>query len=249
MKNGYVLMLDILGFRNFVSKNSSLDFIEIWCKLKKELLETKRMLEESMGKIFTFEIMFLSDTLIIGCSDCRKSNTGIGVLVFLPDLIRSFFFRYMQEYKFFFRGAISFGEYFFSSEDNLVMGSAFDEASEWYESTDWIGIVLTPSAECCLELIAYDNKYEDIRIMIDESFVKYDNIPFKAGFRKICKYAFVWIDTSERLTPNLSHWRMILNVFANVRHSPQYSSKFVNTIEFMRKQLRIEDIEVIYNSE
>lgn len=42
------------------------------------------------------------------------------------------------------RGATAYGEY--SSMKNIMVGAAVDEAASWHESTDWIGVHLTPSA-------------------------------------------------------------------------------------------------------
>ena len=42
------------------------------------------------------------------------------------------------------RGATSYGE--FQVAENIFVGKAVDEASEWHEKADWIGVHLTPSA-------------------------------------------------------------------------------------------------------
>ncbi len=42
------------------------------------------------------------------------------------------------------RGATSIGKFIF--KDNRFVGEAVDEAADWYEATDWIGVHMTPTA-------------------------------------------------------------------------------------------------------
>lgn len=63
------------------------------------------------------------------------------------------------------RGAISYGQY--SIKDNIMLGYVVDEAASWHESTDWIGVILTPSAQ----MITRDKELKSI--------TTYDKIPFK----------------------------------------------------------------------
>ena len=63
------------------------------------------------------------------------------------------------------RGAICYGE--FSYRGNIVVGPAVDEAASWHESTDWIGVILTPAEEFQLK-----GRYP-------EQLINYPKIPFK----------------------------------------------------------------------
>lgn len=72
---------------------------------------------------------------------------------------------YALSRKFPIRGAISYGQYM--RQDNIMLGAAVDEAASWYESTDWIGVILTPSA------------YFQVEHNRPESILQYSNIPFK----------------------------------------------------------------------
>lgn len=69
------------------------------------------------------------------------------MLLAVVDLIQSFFLDFMEKHKVYFRGALSFGQFLFSQSERIVLGQALIEAYELYESTDWIGVILTPSAE------------------------------------------------------------------------------------------------------
>jgi len=44
------------------------------------------------------------------------------------------------------RGATAYGEYGYSREESIFVGKAIDEAAAWYETAEWIGVFMTPSA-------------------------------------------------------------------------------------------------------
>jgi len=155
VKKGYVMMFDVLGFKEFVSKRKDVDFFEIWSQIRKSLIEKKVELEEQ-SSLLDIDVLCLSDTLIVCMSFKNKTKLDPRLLLgLLPKLIDTFFhFRFME--GIFFRGAISFGEYRCDMLNNIAMGNAIDEAYEWHELTDWIGVILSPSAEFAYEKYKLD---------------------------------------------------------------------------------------------
>jgi hypothetical protein len=66
------------------------------------------------------------------------------------------------------RGAISYGDLFLS--DNILVGPSIDEVASWYESSESIGVFLTPSA-----LFQYNPDtavYKEFILVKDDIFIK-----------------------------------------------------------------------------
>src|SRR6185503_18250595 len=51
--------------------------------------------------------------------------------------------------RIFLRGAISYGDVY--ADGDTLVGPAADDAAEWYDKADWIGVCLTPAANYALE--------------------------------------------------------------------------------------------------
>lgn len=259
VKHGYVLMLDILGFREAVSKRSYYDgednFFNIWKSINENITQTKDKLLNDTWEIFDIDFLCFSDTIIICislASDLITTYKDNYLIAYLAEIINSFFKFQMEENKIFFRGAISYGEYSFSAEQNIVMGDAIDEASEWYDKVDWIGIILTPSAEYAVEMyLNIDYKYiryngikkekqkeieeeiEKTQRTIKKSFHKYNKIPFKPEIPNICHYAYSWFDLSLDIKKRREEWVKILYLFSNQKQSIKYSNKYSNTLDYV----------------
>lgn len=236
-KHGYVMMLDVLGFRDFISKDLGSDFFAIWESIQKSLYDKKEAIEKRLSNQVIIDILCLSDTLIVCVSLSNQlDNANIDdrvLIVILPELINSFFQKQLNN-KVFFRGAISYGEFTFSSEQTIVMGSALDEASEWYEAVDWIGIILTPSAEYAVEMFLsrLDTEAENKNSILT-NFHAYPKIPFKEGIPPVCKYAFCWIDPNMDIDKSRANWVLILKIFSELKHSRSFAMKYKNTLDFI----------------
>jgi len=59
------------------------------------------------------------------------------------------------------RGAIAFGEFYANEEKNIYFGKAFIEAYQEAESQDWIGLVLTKTAEARVHQYNNEEEYKD----------------------------------------------------------------------------------------
>lgn len=238
-KNGYVMMLDVLGFREFVSKRRDIDFFDIWKSIKSSINKKRDEIQARFANQVTVDFLCLSDTLIV-CISLTDTPEIKGVddrvlITILPELINSFFQEQMQFNSVFFRGAISYGQYSFSSEQNIIMGPALDEASEWYEAVDWIGIILSPSAEYAVEMFVNNNNtLDEHKIIVNTTFHKYPRIPFKTGIPNICHYAFCWIDPTRDAQVRKDNWILILGLFSQLKHSIAYAAKYSNALDFIK---------------
>lgn len=238
MKQGYVMMLDVLGYREYISKEKGSDFFKIWESIKKGILEKKVSLEQMFLHKIEIDFLCFSDTLVV-CISLAEDLGGLdidprGTILIFPYLITTFFIPQMQN-NIFFRGAISYGEFQLSTEDNIIMGSALDEASDWYEATDWIGIILTPSAGYALDLLyAREGRGVGRSELLRTTYRKYHNIPFKTGIPHACNYAVCWWDTELSMKDPKSFEIIVLDMFSRIKHLKSYAAKYRNTVDFVR---------------
>ena len=227
-KEGYVLILNILGFEHRTSK-LEYDFIKCWKSLKKDILAG--VLEMKNGNNVHIDTLLLTDTLIVCFS--LKSNDSCSMdnlLLDIPGSIQSFFFKFMEENTIILAGALSFGKFIFCAHDNLVIGPAISEATEWHKSTDWIGIVLTPSAAAKLLGIKPTPEYP---IASFKDFIWY-NMPFHNEFMKHCSYSVLWIGRQEYTSTEHNLYNRLRWIFPKVAHYPKYSNKYLNTLNYLR---------------
>lgn len=238
-RNGYILMLDILGFKDSVSKEHGIRFIEIWESIQKQLKEARDACEKEYCDAeiqISLDFLCLSDTLIIGIS-ITPDDEGLAFLpiVVLNDILDKLFLSCIENHHIFFRGALSYGRYIFDDQHNLVMGQALEEAAEWYEKTEWCGINLTPSAEYYIEYIK-SQPIQKIRpnakTMVEACVFKYD-IPFKEGVDPACHYVFLWFSPALGGGRDADIWNSFLKTMSSIKHTPKYAMKYSNTVKFV----------------
>lgn len=92
-----------------------------------------------------------------------------------------------------FRGAISRGEYFTNSLNNVFVGKPFFEAAKYAEKTEWAGVIITDTLSSAL---LENNSIQDLAQI---NIIQYDNIPFKEGTTP-CKDKLVLIPQNRKRT-------------------------------------------------
>lgn len=96
-----------------------------------------------------------------------------------------------------------------------MLGPAIDEAAAWHESTDWIGVVLTPSAQM------YVRDSKNLNYITD-----YDHIPFKKSIKTLHK-CVDW---------NFENKEILYDIFLDKGpHMPEVAPKYLNTLEFLNR--------------
>jgi hypothetical protein len=93
-----------------------------------------------------------------------------------------------------------------------MLGYAVDEAASWHEATDWIGVILTPSAYI---------KVKDIRI---EALTEYDKIPFKRSEKNLNKCVNWGYENTIELVDIISKKGPLI---------PEIAPKYLNTLAFL----------------
>lgn len=117
------------------------------------------------------------------------------------------------------RRAISYGVY--DNKNNIMIGPAVDEAASWHESTDWIGVILTPSV-----VYALKNR-KPLKAK------KYSKIPYK-GSAKGPDWCVKW---SYRDDTGLNKDNDIYALFSSKSpHMQDVAPKYLNTLEFLNSR-------------
>ncbi len=209
---GAVTFLDVLGWKGIWERNefAIIKLQSFVCEMQKKAQEIsdKYMDNPSLrGKSNPTEVLSISDTIAIFTS--ASPQVAIGIHAELCSWALS----YSLEQELPLRGAISYGKY--SIADNIMLGYAVDEAASWHETTDWIGVVLTPSAKMYL------------RNNLPEFIIEYSNIPFKKSMKtlNLCvKWSFVddnkLYDIIQKKGP----------------HVPEIAPKYLNTLDFLQSR-------------
>jgi len=145
MSKGSVIMLDAVGTKGVCSRREPKDYVSDWKEIVTTFLDEfaeASKLQHQIGKRLE-NLQFLSqafsDTIVVTVEEREKAPLlGIIGNHLIPPFLSAL------ERGVFLRGAISCGEYY--HKGNILIGPAVDEAGDWFERGDWIGVMLTPSS-------------------------------------------------------------------------------------------------------
>ena len=206
---GAVAFLDVLGWKGIWQENRmAIDslhslIIETRKKAATISMEYADQYDELRGKTIT-SVLSISDTIAIFTSAPPIAAVEI------QARICSWLLEYGISQSIPLRGAISYGEY--SIKDNIMLGYAVDEAASWHETTDWIGVIITPSA----------------KFHIDASnlkcITKYASIPYK----RFVKSMDLCIDWSYE-----DKTELLKIIQKKGPHIPEIAPKYLNTLAFI----------------
>ena len=212
-KKGIVTFLDVLGWKGLWQSNKEA------VKHLKELVHDTREQEDKILKAFNekekaknviykpidIKVLSISDTIVF------LTDTESTAALEFHSKLSSWILAYALHRRLPLRGAISYGN--FIESENIMLGPAIDEAAAWHESTDWIGVILTPSAQMYL-------RNKKISCIVGN----YMNIPFKKS-NKTLHYCVDWsFNTEDEL------YEIFLE---KGPHMPEVAPKYLNTLEFL----------------
>ena len=147
MEEAAITFIDVLGWKGIWQREPNP--IE---KVKYVLNEAKKIVHilennenniyltvaNSVFKNLRTEVISISDTIVFitygECNAAIEFQSGLAI-----QTITSFLKMNLAV-----RGAICYGKLL--REENIIVGPAVDEIASWYESADWIGVFLTPTA-------------------------------------------------------------------------------------------------------
>lgn len=182
-KTGIVVLLDALGAKQF-SIEASQSFIgtrdDVIEKIKTACsafaLDTQNNTDANMqilGKFlgFTNHATF-GDTVLfeweIDENQIEDAIISVGVWLVM-------FETFSLHRKLAFRGAMGYGDYLADVDSSTYLGPAVADAAEWYEISDWMGIITTPRAGILLDRFAKGKN----ELVIRDVFLNYPDVPIK----------------------------------------------------------------------
>ena len=162
-KTGVIILLDVLGTKGIWRRLQPKDYVKKWLEIRNYL--------ENIQKIKNLVIVedhLFSDTVIISMTPFEDNCNALQLLGF-ASLISQYLLYLGFEKELLFRGVISYGDYYTDKE--IIIGQAIDEAAEYYEQPNWMGISMTPQT-------AYLYKVDEIQKVVRKfppnDYVKYD---------------------------------------------------------------------------
>ncbi len=211
----------ILGFEKTYGVGKLNRFADV---IYKEILDTLQCAEkEFQGRVYT---CWASDTFVFYTPDVSRTSfmlVSAAAIHFICRMIRHSS-SYMP------RGALGTGQFYADKQNNIFLGSALIDAYEYAEKQDWIGFVVTPSAE---------RKIADLYPQPRDLLHKYvqDNVPvkkreLKEGIKCIVE------DTEVLYAAKIQSYPAIKDFFQPRRNGTQqkeWVKKYENTLRFFER--------------
>lgn len=164
------------------------------------------------GKNFEVELLRISDTIVFFTSGSAQDAISIHCELCAWTLNNAL------KKGFPLRGAIGYGVY--DHDESIMIGPAVDEAASWHESTDWIGVVLSPSV------------YFELERKLPKCAVEYSKIPYKKGV-KGTNWCVDWNYGNAE-----NNYKEICAAFSNRGpHMQEVAPKYLNTLDFLTREM------------
>ena len=213
-ERGSVCFIDVLGWKGIWQQNTTAidtlhSLVEMTKEKAEEISQEYADEKEFRGKSEITKVLSISDTIALFTSGATEKAIEV------QARICAWLLEYALKQEIPLRGAICYGEY--SVKDNIMLGYAVDEAASWHETTDWIGVILTPSA--CF-------KVNEQHI---NSICAYQAIPFKKAEKNLTlcvDWSFSSMDELMRI------------IIKKGPHIPEIAPKYLNTLAFLKRDQR-----------
>lgn len=219
ISEGAIAIIDILGIRGLWARDEIKKTIDEWQNIIDDFKDFVKIAEDFDPNV-KVNLQVFSDTIILTyeSSDVIKALEYISTHLAYP-------FCHSILRKIFLRGTISVGK--FIRSESLIVGPPIDEAVEWYELSDWMGISLSPSADFLMNENFYKTKMQGL-------YIKYD-VPQKDNRTRNC-WVLDWPNPMKEVMKHLGDNRepkeALLNAFSSLPVSPSAISKYTNTLKF-----------------
>lgn len=232
--SGVVVIMDLLGGK-MEDRQEIIKFIEARNKLK-EIFEDKAQKAGEMYEIslrvqsFTF-----GDTILFALhsasDDASESSIMISALIGTRRALAFAVSRGMP-----FRGSLSYGDYYIDEHSNTVLGPAVNDAVSWYDKTEILGVVATPSAT--LLISSNDDLYEGKK-SINHRFCIIDVVPNKFNYESGLAYInwpmWIYFENDEMAKDEIK--LKILSYLSKMKQPPGTENKYNNTVKIVEKCL------------
>lgn len=213
---GIITFLDILGWKGIYSRKPNA--ISILAHLIKDIKFQQRQYRGQINDIT--EIISISDTIVI-CTFCFAYEVPTAIDIhgalcqwIIPKSINE---------GIPVRGVISYGE--IDRHENIFIGKAVDDAANWYEQADWIGVHVTPSTEFNIDI---NNSTKWVR--------------FSPPCKTPMKMKVSCVNWTEDWENGQNELTVIKKKFGELGPiSPSIVGKFANTLNFIKKAQNLLD--------
>ncbi|PEU18965.1 hypothetical protein COL20_24380 [Bacillus sp. AFS075034] len=209
MTKGAVTFLDVLGWKGIWKEdpNSIETLQELINKTRGKAGEiTVSMIpDDSPYRGVTTDVLSISDTIVLFTPTDAPTALEIHAKIcsyIIPESIKN---------KIPLRGATSYGQY--TKGGNIMVGPAIDEAASWHESTNWIGVILSPSGQF------------ELRNEHPREWTEYKKIPFKSKLAGLDRCVYWEMEEDDALEQFKS-----MSPFV-----PGIAEKYLNTYEFIQE--------------
>ena len=241
MDQCFICIIDLLGTKGIWSEDTVEKYFDVIAEVNKLLADAEVHFQNiSIDHRLVFDHASFSDTLVVFLINKERDE------YFFENYIESFsqiilgIFQSYFAHSFFARGAISFGD--IEKRGNHFVGPVVDDAAEYFELQDMIGICFTPKTSLATEYAIEWNK-KGLNKSIDKFIIKY-NTPLK---NKIELELFQINWAKKFLEPQVGQLPINpfgrLSMFLSKRNIPTAAvSKFTNTISFFKYAIEEENI-------
>jgi len=243
-EEGLVALIDVLGTKGIWSRSNPGEVIRNFSFLINKINLIKSKMEDELYGPFpnirmNLSTYFFSDTIIILLTSDNLENSikPFGDLLSLTTATGFQNGIYM-------RGSVSLGKFYRDQENknSIIIGPAVDEAADWYNMSELIGVYCSPSLKFSIDGIRAKNQDADLEI-----FYKYD-MPIKND-KTYQTYIVNWfhglvtVSNKDQESIQLSAVKLneckkqLLEKFSTNPVGPSEYSKLKNTIEFCENVL------------
>jgi hypothetical protein len=229
-------MLDALGMKGIWARRQPSSVVDAWIGLVDRLeTATSTVVAANMAVCDGFRIAAFSDTIIMTLEGSSERKNLERLIQLAGDALREPFLIGLFE-GILLRGVIAAGDYYQSRavtsrgpETLLTIGPAIDEAAEWYEQSDWLGISTVPSASYALD------EGRELNRPNSASLVPYD-VPLRAGTR-LQGWALDWPSEVARVRGAAAR-AQVLGIFAASTIPPAAVLKYRHSLAFFDRRLQ-----------
>jgi hypothetical protein len=225
-RNRWVAYFDLLGISSLIKSNEYLDVFYAYAEAMREVKQ---------DKIEEVHPVWFSDTFILysnGDASAGFDESPFG-FVALHSVARGFMHSLTLK-QIPVRGAIAYGDFYADSTNELFFGNALLEAHRYGESQDWLGLILTPSAETQLKAVGLSPE-EHLR----GSYVRWQ-IPFKehASLGKMELFACLFaecVDSPLRqfCISKIQEMKKLAESNTDSNEKPRIVAKYDRTLAFL----------------
>jgi hypothetical protein len=138
---GVVCLIDALGAKSY-SDDETINFLESR-KVIRKAMDDKVADQISSRSIKTPQIALFNDTIVIAIECAPDSEDERNCITAMAVIVRKLISDGISK-GIFFRGAIGIGKFFVDLAYDTIIGQAVSDAANWYESSNFVGCILTP---------------------------------------------------------------------------------------------------------